>query len=311
VTAGGDVGPAVTADPKARLATLALVVVTTIWGSTFVLIKNVVTTIPVVDFLAVRFVLAAAIMLALFGRRARRLRRPQVIRGLGLGAVYGFAQILQTEGLARTSASVSGFVTGTYVVLTPILGLLLLRQRAAWITWVAVALSTVGLGVLSLHGAEISAGVLLILASAVLYALHILGLGLWSAPDDALGLSTIQMCGIAIVCLVGGLPGGITLPHSGSAWLATIYMAAGAGALTLVLQTWAQAHLTSTRAAIVMTLEPVAAAAFAVAFGDPLTARMLIGGGLVLAAMYAVELVPGRAGSAGDSPPRELLHHET
>ena len=117
------------------------------------------------------------------------------------------------------------------------------------------------------------------------------------------------MLAIAAVCTVGAAPGGITLPPDTGAWLATLYTALGAGALAMFLQTWAQAHLSATRAAIVMTMEPVAAAAFAVVFGEPLTARMVIGGLLVLAAMYAVEL-PGRHGTAEESPPSELLHHE-
>jgi drug/metabolite transporter (DMT)-like permease len=293
-----------------RLATAALVFVTLMWGSTFILIKNVVGRMPVLDFLAVRFVIAAVVLVVVFHRQVRALRRPAVLRGLGLGTVYGIAQILQTEGLARTSASVSGFVTGTYVVLTPVLALVLLRQKANPTTWVAVGMSTIGLAVLSLRGAEVSGGVLLILASAVLYALHILGLGLWSSSRDALGLAAVQMVAIAVVCTVGATPGGIALPPDGRAWASTLYMALGAGALALFLQTWAQAHLSATRAAIVMTMEPVFAATFAVAFGESLTLRMVLGGALVLAAMYVVELVPGKPGTARESPPAELLHHE-
>ncbi|MFL6099670.1 MAG: DMT family transporter [Actinomycetales bacterium] len=302
--------PAVRRTRREQLATLALVAVTTVWGSTFVLIKHVVETVPVADFLAVRFVIAAALMLALFGRRVARLSRAAALRGLGLGAVYGAAQLLQTAGLARTSASVAGFVTGMYVVLTPVLGLLLLRQKAGRSTWLAVASATLGLGLLSLRGTEVSAGVLLVLASTVLYALHILGLGLWSSSRDAMGLAAVQMAGIAAVCTVGALPGGVTLPPDGSAWTATLYTAIGAGALAILLQTWAQAHLTATRAAIVMTLEPVAAAAFAVGFGEALTGRMVLGGLFVLGAMYLVELSPRPPGPAAQSPPREMLHHE-
>jgi drug/metabolite transporter (DMT)-like permease len=292
-----------------QLATLALVLVTTMWGSTFVLIKNVVHTMPVLDFLAVRFLMAGLILVVVFRRNVSRLSRATLLRGLGLGAVYGLAQILQTEGLATTPASVSGFATGTYVVLTPILGLVLLRHRVGRMTWAAVALSTIGLAVLSLKGADVSGGVLLILASAVLYALHIIGLGLWSSTKDALGLAAVQMVAIATVCTIGAAPGGITLPPDRAAWLGTAYTALGAGALAMFLQTWAQAHLSATRAAVVMTMEPVAAATFAVIFGEALTLRMVVGGILVLAAMYAVEL-PGRKGTAQESPPSEFLHHE-
>jgi drug/metabolite transporter (DMT)-like permease len=296
--------------PKDHLATLALLAVTTMWGSTFVMIKHVVERVPVADFLAIRFLVAAVAMMALFGHRVVRLPRIQVQRAIGLGAVYGAAQLLQTAGLARTSASVSGFVTGMYVVLTPVLGVVLLRQKVGRTTWLAVGLATVGLGFLSLHGAQVGSGVLLVLASTVLYALHVLGLGLWSSPRDALALAAVQVCAIAAVCTLGALPGGVTLPPDGSAWAVTLYTALAAGALALLLQTWAQAHLTATRAAIVMTTEPVAAAAFAVGLGESLTIRMVIGGVFVLTAMYVVELRPRSGSTAEEAPTREMLHHE-
>ncbi|SEM85426.1 Threonine/homoserine efflux transporter RhtA [Luteibacter sp. UNCMF331Sha3.1] len=290
------------------VATLGLLAVTAIWGSTFVLIKDVVGRMSVADFLAVRFAIAAVVMVVLFALPLKRLSRKQLLQGLALGVLYGVAQWLQTEGLARTSPSVSGFVTGMYVVITPILSLFLFRQAMPWTTWLAVVLATVGLGVLALNGFEVDGGVLLTLASAALYALHIVGLGHWSKPGDAFGMSAIQMVGIAAVCV------GITLPHGGPAlppdthaWIAVLYMALIAGALAMLVQTWAQAHMPATRAAIVMTTEPVFAAGFAVLLGvDALTTRMVGGGALVLAAMYMVELAP----RFRRRKPAEALHHE-
>ena len=190
-------------------AAALLVLVTAVWGSTFVMIKDVVRTLPVPDFLALRFLIAAAVMVPVFWRPLRRLSRPLVWRGLALGAIYGLAQIFQTFGLSHTSAAVSGFVTGMYVVLTPVLGALLLGQRAPASTWFAVALSTAGLAVLALHGFAVGTGELLVLISAALYALHIVALGLWSGAQDALGLATIQMVAIAVLCTVAALPHGI------------------------------------------------------------------------------------------------------
>lgn len=286
----------------ASLAALALVAVTAVWGSTFVLIKDLVATLPVTDFLAVRFVIAAAVLLAVFWRQVRRLGRTQLERGVALGVVYGLAQILQTAGLDRSSAAVSGFVTGMYVVLTPILAAVLLRQRTSRSVWLAVVLSTVGLGLLALQGFAVGSGELLVLGSAALYALHIVGLGRWSVPADALGLSAVQMVTIAVVCSAGALPGGVVMPQGVGQWSGVLYTALAAGALALVLQTWAQGHLSATRAAVIMTMEPVFAAGFAVALGgENLTLRMLAGGALVLAAMYLVELTPSR------EPPTEPL----
>ena len=291
----------------ATLATIGLLAMTAVWGSTFVLIKDVVARMPVADFLAVRFAIAALVMLALFARPVWQLGRKQVMRGLLLGVVYGAGQLLQTWGLSLIAPSVSGFATGMYVVFTPILAMLLLRQRMAGVVWLAVLLSTAGLALLSLNGVSVDVGVWLTLASAALYGLHIVGLGQWSRKGEAFGMSAVQMVAIAVVCLLATAPHGPMLPPDRSAWFAVLYMALVAGAGAMLMQTWAQSHLPATRAAIVMTTEPVFAAAFAVLLGsDVLTWRMLVGGGLILAAMYLVELMPRR----GDELPAEAVHHE-
>ena len=292
------------------LATLGLLAMTAVWGSTFVLIKDVVGRMPVADFLAVRFLIGAGVMLAFFARPVWRLGRQQLVRGLLLGALYGAGQLLQTWGLALIAPSVSGFVTGMYVVFTPILAVLLLRRRMPAVTWLAVALSTAGLALLSLNGLSVDLGVWLTLASAVLYALHIVGLGQWSRPGEAFGMSAVQMLAIAAVCLLATAPHGPVWPPDRNAWLAILYMALIAGAGAMLMQTWAQSHLPAARAAIVMTTEPVFAAAFAVALGsDVLSWRMLLGGGLILAAMYLVELMP-RRGDRAAVVPAEAAHHE-
>jgi drug/metabolite transporter (DMT)-like permease len=275
---------------------VALLSVTAAWGSTFFLIKDVVTRIPPADFLAVRFALAAVVLFAVAPHTVRRLSPAQWRHGIALGAVYGLAQILQTVGLAHTSASVSGFVTGMYVVFTPLLAAVVLRRRIGRVTWIAVAVATVGLASLSLRGFALGYGEVITLAGAALYAVHILGLGVWSVGRDAFGLSIVQMGTIAVVCLLFAVPGGITLPATTGDWVGMLYMALVAGALALVVQTWAQAHLPATRAAVIMTMEPVFASGFAIAFGsESLTLRMLFGGGLVLGAMYLAELGPRRS----------------
>ena len=113
---------------------------------------------------------------------------------------------------------------------------------------------------------------------------------------------------------VGRCPTASPSPATGGQWASLLYMALVAGALALWAQTWAQAHLTATRAAIVMALEPVFAAFFAVVLGgESLTRRMLVGGALVVAAMYLVELRPTPRdphATAAEDPPVEALHHD-
>ena len=277
------------------LAALALLAMTATWGSTFFLIKDLLDRVPTLDFLAVRFAIAAAAMLLVAPKAIARLSPTVRKHAAVLGCLYGVAQILQTAGLAHTPASVSGFITGMYVVLTPVFAAWILRTHIGAVTWAAVALATVGLGVLTLGGFSIGYGEAITLVAAVLYALHIVGLGAWSSSSDALGMTILQILVIATICLVATARDGIVLPDNGRDWLSVLYMAIVAGALAMLGQTWAQAHLPPTRSAIIMSMEPVFAASFAVALGgEGVTSRLLIGGAMVLAAMLVVELVPRR-----------------
>jgi drug/metabolite transporter (DMT)-like permease len=282
----------------ARLRSLApagaLLAVTVIWGSTFVVIKDVTERIPVADFLAVRFAIAAAVLWLLAPRSVARLGPQLRRRALLLGLVYGAAQLLQTFGLTLVTAS--GFLTGLYVVLTPIFAALLLRELVARATWLAVGLATVGLAVLSLNGWSVGVGELVTVLGAAAYALHIVLLGGWSRPGHALGLSVVQMLVITLVCGVAAVPGGIVLPATPADWAVMLYIALAAGALAMLAQTWAQARLPATRAAIIMTAEPVFASTFGVLVDDdPLTPRFVVGAAFVLAAMYLAELGPRRS----------------
>ena len=278
------------------LATMALLAMTASWGSTFYLIKDLLDRVPTLDFLAVRFAIAGLVMLAVAPRALARLSPAARKQSMALGALYGFAQILQTAGLAHTAASVSGFITGLYVVATPLLAAVLLRTRMTAFTWVAVVLAAAGLGVLTLDGLALGYGEAITLVAAILYALHIVALGAWASAEDALGMTILQLLVIAVICLVATAPDGLVLPGTTGDWLSLLYMALVAGALALVAQTWAQAHLAPTRAAIVMSMEPVFAATFAVGLGgESLTWRLLGGGVMVVAAMLVVEAGPRRS----------------
>jgi drug/metabolite transporter (DMT)-like permease len=281
--------------PKTLLATLTLLGITAAWGSTFFLIKDLLDRVPTLDFLGVRFAIAAVALVLVAPRAIGRLSREARRRAVVLGLLYGLGQILQTAGLAHTPASVSGFITGLYVVATPLFAAVLLHTRITWLTWAAVLLAVVGLAVLTLDGLSVGYGEALTFVAAMLYALHIVGLGAWSTAADAMGLAILQLVVIAVVCLVCTVPDGLVLPDRPSDWASLLYMALIPGALGIVGQTWAQAHLPPTRTAIVMSMEPVFAAFFAVLLGgESLTSRMLLGGAFVVAAMLVVELGPRR-----------------
>jgi len=227
----------VTAARSRHVATLLLVGLTAIWGSTFFLIRNVVLQMSPADFLAVRFTIAAVAVLAVFWRQLLALTKREIQVGVGLGVVYAVAQFMQTVGLEHTEATRSGFITGTYVVLTPILTAVLLREPIPRSTWFAVLMATAGLVTLSLNGFGFGFGESVTLFAAVLYALHIIGLGRYSSAASAAGLSAVQLIVIAVVSLMAASPGGIELPNSAGAWASVLYMALMAGAVAIWAQT--------------------------------------------------------------------------
>lgn len=277
-------------------AVAALVLVTAVWGSTFVVVQYAVETMPVNDFLFWRFGIAGLLLLALRPATLRQLDRRDCGRGVVLGAILALAYILQTVGLRYTDATVSGFITGMFLVFVPLLSALFLKRPVSGNAWAAVVMATIGLGVLSLRGLSFGFGETLTLACAVGFAAHLVLLGEWTSPQKAYPLSVVQL--LTAAALTGGAAatdGAITAPADAQMWMIVLFMAVFATLAAYLIQTWAMAHVDPVRAAVVLTLEPVFAGLFGVLVaGDPVTWRTVVGGGFILAAMLMVE-----AGSQG------------
>jgi drug/metabolite transporter (DMT)-like permease len=272
------------------VATTALVVVTAIWGATFVTVKHAVARMPVLDFLAWRFAIATL---------ALGLVRPRSLTGLGLrgwragtllGLALGLGYVCQTYGLRTTRASVSGFITGMFVVFTPLVAAIVLRHRVAGRSWLAVVLATAGLALISLRGFTVGGGEALTLLCALAFAVHIVGLGSWAPAYDAVGLAVVQLITVTLLCVICAAAGSLAPPPDLGVWGAVLLTGLAATAFAFVVQTWAQAHLPPVRAAVVLTMEPVFAGIFGVAIGgDRLSLRILTGAACVLVAMLIVE----------------------
>ena len=273
------------------IALIALVVVCAAWGSTFLIVQNAVTQMPVMSFLAVRFAIAALVMFVLRPTCLRGMTAQELQRALGLGVVLGLGYITQTYGLRFASATVSGFITGMFVVLTPVMSWLILRKKINRSTILAVALATIGLALLSLHGWSIGWGELLTLACAIFYAIHIVGLGEWSSKYEPYGFSMLQIATVAVIAIIVSLPGGIKLPPDAGVWGIVAVTAIFATAIAFLVQTWAQSLVPAVSAAIIMTMEPVFAGIFGVFIGgNKLTLQIISGAVCVLAAMLMVAL---------------------
>lgn len=280
-----------------QLAVAAMVLIAVLWGSSAVVMKGLLTRIPAPDMLASRFIIAT-LVLALVCPRALRMSRRTLVSGLVMGALFGTAQITQTIGLAHTPASVSGFLTGLSVVVTPLLSWIVFGRRLSRAVWTSVGLATMGLAAFTLLPAAGGStgsvwGEVLTLISAVLFAAHMLVTGQRVTAETAMSLTIVQTAVSALLSLVVAAPGGLVLPHGGRDWLAMGWIAVVCGALCLFLQIWAQSHVDPVRAAVIMCSEPLWVALFAVLFvGESLTLPVWVGGLLIVGAMLAV-VAPG------------------
>lgn len=274
-------------------AVVGLVAVTAVWGSTFVVVKSAIARMPVMDFLAWRFTIGTLAMVVVRPTSLTGLGRDGLRRGTVLGLALGAGYIAQTEGLRHTPATVSGFITGLFVIFTPLCAGVLLRRPVGGITWLAVVMATGGLALLSLRGLSVGTGEAITLLCAVAFALHIIGLGEWSSTYDAAGLAIVQLGTVALLSLIAAAPQSLAPPPDAGVWAAIALTALAATAIAFFVQTWAQARLSPTRAAVVLTMEPVFAGIFGVAVdGDRLGVKTVLGAALVLAAMFAVEIGP-------------------
>jgi drug/metabolite transporter (DMT)-like permease len=273
------------ADRRAPLAVAAMLVASGIWGFSYLCTVWVLAEASTASFLAVRFLGAGLLLLALRPRALRALTRRDLIAGAGLGALLAAGLGLQVEGLRHISPAVSGFVTTLYVVLTPLIGWAVLRRRVAPAGWLGALTATGGLALLTLHGLAIDAGVALTLAGAVAYSCHLILLSEVSTHDRALGLTVIQLLVVGALGSAWAAAEGVRLPHTAGAWGWVLFCALAATLLGYLLQTWAQGHVTADRAAVVFATEPLFVAAFAALAGDRLGGRDIAGGLLIVAAV--------------------------
>jgi len=274
---------------RSGLALLALIAATAVWGVTFVQVKDAVEVYPLVAFLAVRFVLATAVLAPAGARRVASLGRGGTTAACGLGLLLAAGYVLQTAGLERTTVSGTGFITGMYVVWTPVLALVVLRVRIGAAAWAGVALSVSGLALLAGVQVGSAVGDFFVLAGAAVYSLQIVLMERYAPRVDAFAFTLVEMAAAAAALLVVALARGeLGIPHGWTVWGALLVTGIFASALAFLVQTWAQRQASATRTALVFALEPVFTAVFGFALaGDRLgivgwTGCAAIMGGIVL-----------------------------
>jgi len=274
-----------------KLAPFALLLVSAAWGLAFVVMKPAIERQSVNNFLFTRFLMAVIVMILIRPQVLKFLTKDLLLRGLAAGFLLGGGYIFQTVGLANTGAAITGFVTGLYVVLTPLFAGLIFKERVSKNTWLYVFMATVGLALLSLKGWSIGFGELMVFFSAIAFAAHITALSKWSAGRDVYALTITQLTMCAAVTGVASAFEGYSAPPDSGVWAVVVFTAVFATAIAFIVQTWSQAHMSATKVAVILTMEVVFAAFFAIIFaGERLTLQAALGGILVVTAMYLIVL---------------------
>ena len=280
---------------------LLIIAATIIWGSSFVIVKDVTNSMPPAWILVVRFTAAAIIMAVAFLKyRELYFERSHVGFGLLFGLAMFLAYYTQTIGITDTTPGKNAFLTGTYCVIVPFLAWVLVRRRPNRYNIVAAILCIVGIGFISLDGSlTIRFGDAMTLVCAVFYALHIILVSQFAQGRNIYVLTMWQFVGVAICSLiVGGLfepmPDWAAVPMD--CWISLAYLAVACTTVALLFQNIGQAHLPPASAALLLSLEAVFGVAFSVALGaETLTLRIVFGFALVFVAIIVSEVLPERA----------------
>jgi drug/metabolite transporter (DMT)-like permease len=272
---------------------VVLLAVTAVWGVTFVQVKDAVAIYPLFAYLALRFAFASGTLALPGARRLRALGRDGALAGILAGALLGAGYALQTAGLERTTVSSTGFITGMYVVLTPLLALVVLRLHVGRGAWLGVVLATAGLALLAgVHRGSLL-GDLLVLAGAAVYSLQIVLMERYAPRYDAIAFTLVEMLTafgglLAIALALRDVP----FPHGWTVWGALLVTGVFASALAFLAQVWAQRRTTAARTAVAFSMEPVWAAFFGFTLaGDRLGTTAWLGCAAIMAGIVAAETV--------------------
>ncbi len=268
---------------------LGLLATTAVWGGAFLVMKDSLVRQDVYSFLASRFILAAAFMFIYKPKSLTGLDRKFVKRAILIGLLLCSGFIFQTFGLTQTTVSNTGFITGLYLVFTPLISWILLKREIFKVQWLAVLVATIGLYFISFNGISFGIGEILVLISALLFAGQIVALGEWSDGENTYALTLIQILVSAVIFFALSLKDGFQMPPDNAVWSAVFYTAFFATFLGFLIQVKAQSVMSATVAGVLLAMETPFALFFGLYFdNDPITLRIISGGTLVLIAMALV-----------------------
>ena len=276
------------------MADLSLLFVAIIWGSTFIIVKQSVESIPVFSFLFMRFALAGILLILINIPKLKSIDKGVLVDGTMLGMALFLAYAFQTFALTATSASITAFLTGLFVVFVPVLSSVFLKKLPRREAMIGVVLATSGLAFITIHGKFLlSFGQFLALLCAVFIALHIILTDKLSRRNDYSLLTLVQVTLVAVFSLIFSLfldPRVIPIQFNNQLIFSLIINSVFATFVAFVIQTSMQKHTTPTKAAIIFIMEPVSSAFFSYWIGgELLTVKQYIGTSFILLAMVFTE----------------------
>jgi drug/metabolite transporter (DMT)-like permease len=274
---------------------LVPLLMTIIWGATFLVTKLTLRLVGPFTYLSLCYLVATVTLVLIFHKRLRRITRAELLCGLLVGVVLFAGYAFQTVGMQWTSVSKTGFITGLYVPLVPLFSLLFLRQRIAITAWLGALLSLAGLFLLSINKQltlSIGLGEWLLLVCAFAFAIQIVLISKFAPQMDVINLAIIQLALTTILSFIA-----VPLSHEPLAappllaWVPICLLGMLDMAFTLVCMNWVQQYISGTRAALIYSLEPLWAALFGVLLaGDVLSLIAWIGCGCIFAGMVVGRL---------------------
>ena len=280
---------------RGALAKAALLVATLIWGSTFIIFKDAMNGLPPLFILAFRYLVATVILSAVFFKKLRLINKTYLWQGAVLGVFLAAAYIFQTYGLQGTTPGKNAFLTAVYCVLVPFVSWAFFGGRPDRFNFLAAATCLAGIGFVSLDGdLSVMPGDWLTLVGGVFFALHIAFVARFNSDKDAVTLTLVQFFTAGVICGAGSLCFE-TLPSSvpPAAWteiIYLVYLAVCGTAVAMLLQNVGQKYVSSSSAAIILSLEALFGVLFSVIFGyENLSVKLVIGFALIFFAIITSE----------------------
>jgi drug/metabolite transporter (DMT)-like permease len=275
-----------------KLGCIVLIVVAIIWGNGFVASEIALDTMTPIQILALRFVIAAIIMIMFSFKKLKNIEKELLKKGILLGVILYFAFAFQTVGLVYTTPSKNAFLTAVNVIIVPFIAFVINKKSVDKFGIVGAVLSIVGIGILSLNSNFlINKGDMLTLVCAFLFAFHIYYTGKFSKKCDFILLTTVQMVvaailGVAIMLIKQEQ----TFILKSSSIISIIYLGVISTALAFILQTWGQKYTNETTAAVVLSMESVfGTISSIIIIKEIITGRMIVGSVLILIGVITSE----------------------